>query len=264
MFTPYALLKLFPKKSYGFETKTSDFSDDLDVNLGGFPEEEDWILYGPYSDKSLIRNKLTFDLSNAIGFKASNTKFYNLFINGDSKGLYILMEKIKKGKYRVPISDLRPSENAGDNLTGGYLMKIDKTSGSPSKNWSSAYGSGLSSKKSVIQVEYPKYDSLSYGQYSYIKKSIWFRIRPQHARIESRAGSSEENYIRDQKIQMMQDVVKKLKPRYRTLVELRYFKELSYEEIAEQLDLPLGTVKAQLFRAREFLFQIMKNTEGSI
>jgi RNA polymerase sigma-70 factor (ECF subfamily) len=74
----------------------------------------------------------------------------------------------------------------------------------------------------------------------------------------------EENYIRDQKIQMMQDVVKKLKPRYRTLVELRYFKELSYEEIAEQLDLPLGTVKAQLFRAREFLFQIMKNTEGSI
>ncbi|MFZ9847634.1 MAG: RNA polymerase sigma factor [Flavobacteriales bacterium] len=74
----------------------------------------------------------------------------------------------------------------------------------------------------------------------------------------------EENYIRDQKIQMMQDMVKKLKPRYRTLVELRYFKELSYEEIAEQLDLPLGTVKAQLFRAREFLFQIMKNTEGSI
>lgn len=74
----------------------------------------------------------------------------------------------------------------------------------------------------------------------------------------------EENYIKDQKIQLMQDVVKKLKPRYRTLVELRYFKELSYEEIAEQLDLPLGTVKAQLFRAREFLFQIMKNTEGTI
>jgi len=74
----------------------------------------------------------------------------------------------------------------------------------------------------------------------------------------------EETYIKDQKIQLMQDVVKKLKPRYRTLVELRYFKELSYEEIAEQLDLPLGTVKAQLFRAREFLFQIMKNTEGSI
>ena len=62
----------------------------------------------------------------------------------------------------------------------------------------------------------------------------------------------------------MQDVVKKLKPRYRTLVELRYFKEYSYEEISEELDLPLGTVKAQLFRAREFLFQLLKNTEESI
>jgi RNA polymerase sigma factor (sigma-70 family) len=74
----------------------------------------------------------------------------------------------------------------------------------------------------------------------------------------------EENYIRDQKIRLMQDVVKKLKPRYRTLVELRYFKEYSYEEISEELDLPLGTVKAQLFRAREFLFQLLKNTEESI
>lgn len=74
----------------------------------------------------------------------------------------------------------------------------------------------------------------------------------------------EETYIKDQKIRLMQDVVKKLKPRYRTLVELRYFKEYSYEEIAEELDLPLGTVKAQLFRAREFLFQLLKNTEGSI
>ena len=58
-----------------------DLALNLDVSIGGFPEEEDWILYGPYSDKSLIRNKLTFDLSNAIGFKASKTKFYNLFIN---------------------------------------------------------------------------------------------------------------------------------------------------------------------------------------
>jgi hypothetical protein len=58
--------QMFPKKSYGFETRSSDWQDDIDVNLGGFPAEEDWILYGPYSDKSLIRNKLTFDLSNSI------------------------------------------------------------------------------------------------------------------------------------------------------------------------------------------------------
>ena len=60
------------------------------------------------------------------------------------------------------------------------------------------------------------------------------------------------------------ELVKKLKPRSRELVELRYFKELSYEEIAAQLDIPLGTVKAQLFRAREFLHSVLKNIEGKI
>ena len=58
----------------------------------------------------------------------------------------------------------------------------------------------------------------------------------------------------------MREVVSKLKPRYRTLVELRYFKEYSYEEISVELDLPIGTVKAQLFRARELLYNILKNT----
>jgi RNA polymerase sigma factor (sigma-70 family) len=68
---------------------------------------------------------------------------------------------------------------------------------------------------------------------------------------------------KEERITKMRDIVDKLKPRYRKLVELRYFEELAYEEIAEQMNLPLGTVKAQLFRAREFLFQMMKNTRES-
>jgi len=59
----------------------------------------------------------------------------------------------------------------------------------------------------------------------------------------------------------MREVVETLKPRYRELVKLRYFEEYSYDEIAKELDIPLGTVKAQLFRAREFLYQIMKHTK---
>ena len=74
----------------------------------------------------------------------------------------------------------------------------------------------------------------------------------------------EEKFVKKQKIMMLHELVKKLKPRYRTLVELRYFKELSYEEIAAHLDIPLGTVKAQLFRAREFLQNVLKNFEGKI
>jgi RNA polymerase sigma-70 factor (ECF subfamily) len=70
--------------------------------------------------------------------------------------------------------------------------------------------------------------------------------------------------IAKQKIQLMREVVEKLKPHYRNLVEMRYFRELSYEEIAGELDLPLGTVKAQLFRAREFLYNILKDAEEKI
>lgn len=73
-----------------------------------------------------------------------------------------------------------------------------------------------------------------------------------------------EETIREQKNAIMREVVDKLKPRYRTLVELRYYKEYSYEEIAEELDLPLGTVKAQLFRAREFLLNLMRNSRDAI
>ncbi|HPS04536.1 MAG TPA: sigma-70 family RNA polymerase sigma factor [Tenuifilaceae bacterium] len=69
----------------------------------------------------------------------------------------------------------------------------------------------------------------------------------------------EEKLIKEQNIQLIQDIVSKLKPRYRKLVELRYFKEYSYEEIADELNLPLGTVKAQLFRARELLSNILNN-----
>lgn len=74
----------------------------------------------------------------------------------------------------------------------------------------------------------------------------------------------EQTIVHDQKVKHMRLLVSKLKPRYRELVEKRYFEELSYEEIAEELNLPLGTVKAQLFRARDFLANMMEKTKDTI
>jgi RNA polymerase sigma-70 factor (ECF subfamily) len=82
--------------------------------------------------------------------------------------------------------------------------------------------------------------------------------------LKSDARTPEQETIRDQKIEVMRMYVKKLKPRYETLVEMRYFKEMSYEEISTELGLPLGTVKAQLFRAREFLYNLMKHNIETI
>ncbi|MCF8228488.1 MAG: sigma-70 family RNA polymerase sigma factor [Bacteroidales bacterium] len=83
-------------------------------------------------------------------------------------------------------------------------------------------------------------------------------------KLPSQSPDPEEKVIKKQKIKLMRDVVEKLKPHYRKLIELRYFKEYSYEEIAKELDLPLGTVKAQLFRAREFLYNILKNAQEKL
>lgn len=80
-------------------------------------------------------------------------------------------------------------------------------------------------------------------------------------KLKSKELNPEEKLIRQQKAILLHRIVRRLKPRYRTLVELRYFREFSYEEIAKELDIPLGTVKAQLFRAREMLFKLIENTE---
>lgn len=74
----------------------------------------------------------------------------------------------------------------------------------------------------------------------------------------------EEDMIKQQEAKLMRSIVEKLKPRYRELVRLRYFKEYSYEEISAEMNIPIGTVKAQLFRARELLNNILKTTHETL
>jgi len=82
--------------------------------------------------------------------------------------------------------------------------------------------------------------------------------------LESNTLNPEQEFIKDQKAKIMRNEVGRLKERYRRLIELRYFEEFSYEEIAQELNLPIGTVKAQLFRARELLFNTLKDSEMKI
>lgn len=119
----------FPKKSYGFETR-DDANEDVDVSLLGFPEEEDWVLYAPYSDKSLVRNHLIYELSNEMGRYASRSKLADVYINDSYKGTYVFMEKLKRDSHRIAINKLNDDENTGEDLTGGYIIKLDKADGS--------------------------------------------------------------------------------------------------------------------------------------
>jgi hypothetical protein len=114
----------FPKKQYAFETRDS-LSMNLNVSLLGMPEENDWILHAPYSDKTLMRNVLAYKMASDLGDYASRTAYCEVVINGDYKGVYVLMEKIKRDVNRVNITELDENDIAGDSLTGGYMVKIE-------------------------------------------------------------------------------------------------------------------------------------------
>jgi hypothetical protein len=164
--------QMFPKKSYSFETQDS-LGENNNVSLLGFPEENDWILYGPYSDKTLIKNVLTYKLSRDLGRYATRTKYVELFINGDYKGLYVLMEKIKRDKNRVDIASLREEDISGDQLTGGYIVRIDKVDDDDYPPWIAYPYPGVPNANPVtFQFFDPGGEELHLIQQDYIKNYI--------------------------------------------------------------------------------------------
>ena len=150
----------FPKKNYGFETQ-NNLGENNNVSLLGMPEENDWILHGPFSDKSLIRNVLAYHLGNQMGRWTPRTRFCELFINEDYRGIYILTEKIKRDKNRVDIAKLTPDDNEGDELTGGYILQVDREE--VGNGWWSSF-----STNSFIVYQNPNTNHLTVEQEAYI------------------------------------------------------------------------------------------------
>ncbi|HPR31290.1 MAG TPA: CotH kinase family protein [Prolixibacteraceae bacterium] len=145
----------FAKKSYRFELIDS-LGSDTAVALLGMPAESDWILFGPYTDKSQIRNKMIYDLVAGMGQYAPRSRFVELVMNGQAEGLYMITEQIKRDKNRVDIARLDESDIAGYNVTGGYIFKFDKTD--PNSKW----------RTNRREIVYP--DDLPLEQKNYLKR----------------------------------------------------------------------------------------------
>jgi hypothetical protein len=166
--------QMFPKKQYAIELKSALLQDTSAIILG-MPSEEDWILQGPYSDKSLIRNVLIYKLANDLGWYAPRTVLCEVFLNGQYKGVYFMTEKIKRDSGRVNINDLNPDENFGDDLTGGYIVKIDKFDGATiGLGWDSPYPAVAPGATGVIhfQYHYPEEDVITPAQGNYIRNYV--------------------------------------------------------------------------------------------
>ena len=148
--------QMFPKKGYGIEL-WDDKNNSKDASLFGMPEESDWILYASYNEKSLMHNVLTMKLAREMGIYASRTQYVEVFLNNQYMGVYVFMEKIKRASGRVDISKLKETDQSGDDITGGYIFKVDKTTGSSLGGWTSQYqNTGPSSNRTYYQYEAPK------------------------------------------------------------------------------------------------------------
>jgi hypothetical protein len=127
----YSTLHL-PKSSYTLHTLDRQ-TNQTKVALLGLPAEEDWVLYAPFEDKTLMRDVLAYELANRMGHYAPRTRFVELFVRAsehalsmkDYVGVYVLMEKIKRGKDRVHIAKLGPDDRSEPEITGGYIVKRD-------------------------------------------------------------------------------------------------------------------------------------------
>lgn len=179
--------------------------------------------------------------------------------NGDQAAYASLMERYRESIYFMMMKMVRNSDDA-DDLTieafGKAFSRLDQYS--PSYAFSTwLFKIASNNCIDFIRKKRIKLTSMDTGFTNDDGESI---------RIDAKSSTldPEESMVHNQKVKHMRNLVSKLKPRYRELIEKRYFEELSYEEIADELNLPLGTVKAQLFRARDFLAQMMNQTKDSI
>jgi len=162
--------QMFPKKSYSIEIRNGMVGDSS-VDLLGMPAESDWVLYAPYSDKTMLRNALTYYLGRRMGNWQPRYRFCEVYLNGEYNGVYMLMENIKRDSNRVNVNKLKPEEISGDDLTGGYIVKVDKMEGVSQDGYFQITPAihYKNSKNYNFTYVYPKYNEIVPNQKSYIK-----------------------------------------------------------------------------------------------
>ncbi|MBE7500536.1 MAG: lamin tail domain-containing protein [Verrucomicrobiales bacterium] len=167
----------FPKKAYNLEL-TDAAGLDVEVPLLGLPEESDWVLYAPYSDKPFLQNFLAYELHERMGHYAPRRRFIELFVQTtsgrleyprDYAGIYLLVEKIKVDNHRVDIARLTPDHTAEPEISGGYMFKKDKDSPGD-RGFSTTGGAGFSGQ--ALKYHEPKPREITVAQQNWLRNYL--------------------------------------------------------------------------------------------
>jgi hypothetical protein len=163
------------KKPYSIEIR-NDAGLDSSFALLGMPKESDWALTACSYDNSLIRDGIVYHLGSKIMAYAPRFRFVELILNANYRGVYMLTEKIKRDKNRVNVSKMDVLTQTGDNLTGGYIIKLDKLTGATSRNpqlfTSRISNNSTNNNFTNYLYHYPKPDSLNAEQRAYISNAV--------------------------------------------------------------------------------------------
>lgn len=174
--------------------------------------------------------------------------------NGDQKAFAQLLSKYRDSVNYMVLKMVHNREDADDitiEAFGKAFSNLDKYT--PEYAFST-WLFKIATNNTIDFIRRKRFDTLSLDHESEDNQNISDTVRAD-------IHDPEEKFIRKQRAKILREIIDKLNPKYGRLIQLRYFDELSYEEIAQQLDLPLGTVKAQLFRAKDLLYHILKNTK---
>lgn len=169
--------RCWPKRHYSLEL-WDEYNRDIKASLLGLPSESDWILNNPYGDKTLMRNVLAYKWANSIGqgFAAPETKFVEVFYNQDGgncsysdyRGIYVLTEKIKVSENRLDIGNLGPSDNTEPEITGGYILRLDKDYNNEYEEFNTSANMVTNSEGQGFQYYDPDQFTLTAAQKSWI------------------------------------------------------------------------------------------------
>lgn len=210
----------FTQKRFTIELRDEN-GKDLKAPLLGMPADDDWVLLGPYNDRSMMRDAFAFDLWTEMGHWGSRSRYAELVLNGEYRGVYLVVEKIKRSTDRVDIAAMKKNKNGGegqtksktsdksdkkkdtkknvakktgDNLTGGYILRVDATDsdcatfrskiagvnsatnqgGAGGFGGFGGFGGGFGGGSMPVtwSIFYPKKEALQPDQHSYIEDYI--------------------------------------------------------------------------------------------